>query len=286
MNASKTLAVLGFGAMGSGIVQIAAVAGQDVIVYEPAQTGLDAGSLRLARSLDGAVSRGKLDPAGKDQALARVRLTTDLADLAPAGLVIEAAVEDLTVKHQLLAAVAAHVGADTIIATNTSALSVTELAAAVPEPGRFAGLHFFNPPPAMPLVEVVRAIQTSDQTVQALLTWAADAGKSPIEVDDRPGFLVNSLFMPYINDVVQAYDDGIASAEDIDTALRLGLGYPMGPLELLDLIGLDVHLHATSAAYADTLDSRFAPPPLLRRLVQAGWLGKKAGRGIRPTGER
>jgi 3-hydroxybutyryl-CoA dehydrogenase len=285
MITSKPVAVLGFGTMGSGIAQIAAVAGQDVIAYEPAQPGLDAGSARLARSLDGAVARGKLTGPEKDAAFARVRLTTDLADVAPAGLVIEAAVEDPVVKRQLLAAVAGRVGADTIVTTNTSALSVTELAAAVPEPARFAGLHFFNPPPAMPLVEVVRAIQTSADTVAALMAWATAAGKSPIEVDDRPGFLVNALFMPYINDVVQAYDDGIASAEDIDTALRLGLGYPMGPLELLDLIGLDVHLHATSAAYADTLDPRYAPPPLLRRLVQAGWHGNKTGRGIRPTGE-
>jgi 3-hydroxybutyryl-CoA dehydrogenase len=285
MNASKPVAVLGFGTMGSGIAQIAAVAGQDVIVYEPAQAGLDAGSVRLARSLDGAVARGKLAAPDKDAVIKRVRLTTDLADVGPAGLVIEAAVEEAAVKRELLRAVAGHVAADAIVTTNTSALSVTELAAAVPEPSRFAGLHFFNPPPAMPLVEVVRAIQTSDETVAALLGWAAAVGKSPIEVDDRPGFLVNALFMPYINDVVQAYDDGIASAEDIDTALRLGLGYPMGPLELLDLIGLDVHLHATSAAYADTLDPRYAPPPLLRRLVQAGWHGNKTGRGIRPAGD-
>jgi 3-hydroxybutyryl-CoA dehydrogenase len=168
-----------------------------------------------------------------------------------------------------------------VITTNTSALSVTDLAAAVSHPHRFAGLHFFNPAPVMRLVEVVRALQTDDATVAALLGFAEAIGKVAVEVKDRPGFLVNRLLLPYLNDVVQAYDDGLASARDVDVAIELGLGHPRGPLALLDLIGLDVHEHATAAAYADTLDPQFAPPPLLSRMVTAGYHGRKTGRGFR-----
>lgn len=281
MNDIRTVAVLGFGTMGSGIVQVAAAGGYPVVVYEPEESGLLTGADRLSQFLEAGIRRGKATEADRDALVARITQTTELADLAGADLVVEAAVEVLAVKRELLAAVAAQVHDDTVIATNTSALSITQIAAGLPHPERVAGLHFFNPAPLMELVEVVRGLQTSDATVQRLTAWSTACGKHPIEAKDRPGFLVNSLFMPYINDVVQAYDDGLASGEDIDVALRLGLGYPMGPLELLDLIGLDTHLHATGAAYAETLDPRFAPPPLLARLVQAGWTGDKAGQGIR-----
>ena len=285
MNEIRAVGVLGFGTMGAGIVQIAAAAGHPVVVYEPHPEGLDRGWQRLTAFLDNGIARGKSTAAQRDALLARVRRTTELTDLRDVDLVIEAAVEQKALKQELLASVARIVNADAVIATNTSALSVTELAADLPEAGRVAGLHFFNPAPVMALVEVVRAVQTSDATVERLMAWATAAGNHPIEVKDRPGFLVNAIFMPYINDVVQAYDDGLASAQDIDVALRLGLGYPMGPLELLDLIGLDTHHHATSAAYADTLDPRYSPPPLLTRLVQAGWTGNKSGRGIRSLEE-
>jgi 3-hydroxybutyryl-CoA dehydrogenase len=276
-----TVGVLGFGIMGAGIVQIAAAAGHPTIAYEPTDEALEAGLVRVTAFLDSGVTRGKVTAETRDEILALITTTTDLSDLTGADLVIEAVTEDLAVKTELFGRLDKVVSAQCIIASNTSALAVTELAATVSNPGRFAGLHFFNPAPVMTLVEVIPALQTDRGTVEALMAWSAAAGKDPIEAKDRPGFLVNKLFMPYINDVLQAFDDGLASAEDIDVALHLGLGYPMGPLELLDLMGLDTHHHATSAAYDATRDPRFAPPPLLTRLVQAGWHGNKTGRGVR-----
>lgn len=281
MAENETVAVLGFGAMGAGIAQVAAQAGYDVVVLDTGTDRLADGRRRVEDFLDGGVRRGKIDEAVRDAVLGRIRGTTDVSGLVGAGLVIEAVAEEHDVKTAVLAEVAAVVGEDAIIATNTSALSVTALATAVPRPERFGGLHFFNPAPVMPLVEVVRAVQTSEETVAALTAFAERAGKSPITVDDRPGFLVNRLLMPYLNDVIQAYDDGLATADDLDTALELGLGYPMGPLKLLDLIGLDVHEHATEAAYAATREPTLSAPPLLRRLVEAGRLGHKTGHGFR-----
>lgn len=278
---ARPVAVLGFGAMGAGIAQVSAQAGHEVTVLDTDEERLSAGRARLTAFLDGGVRRGKLTAGQRDGVLARVHPTTDIARLAGSWLVIEAVVEDQQVKACLLARVAAVAGEDAIIASNTSALPVTALAAAVPGPERFAGLHFFNPAPLMPLVEVVRALQTGEDTVRELTGFATGIGKTPIIVADRPGFLVNRLLMPYLNDVVQAYDDGLATAGEIDEALKLGLGYPMGPLELLDLIGLDVHAHATTAAYEATRDRAFAPPPLLMRMVEAGYLGRKSGRGLR-----
>ncbi|MGH3320089.1 MAG: 3-hydroxyacyl-CoA dehydrogenase family protein [Streptosporangiaceae bacterium] len=280
-----SVAVLGFGAMGAGIAQVCAQTGRDVIVLEADERRLADGRARLAGFLDGGVRRGKMTAEERDAVLDRVRGTIDLADLAGAGVVVEAVSEDADVKRDLLARVTRTVPEEALIATNTSALSVTGLAAAVPRPDRFAGLHFFNPAPLMPLVEVIRALQTSEDTVTRLTDFAEAIGKTPLVVEDRPGFLVNRLLMPYLNDVVQAYDDGLASARDIDTALELGLGYPMGPLRLLDLIGMDVHAHATGAAYEATHDPALAPPPLLTRMVEAGYLGRKAGRGFRTGAE-
>jgi 3-hydroxybutyryl-CoA dehydrogenase len=278
-------AVLGFGAMGAGIAQVCAQAGLAVTVLDTGDARLTEGSTRLREFLDGGVARGKLTAEERDGVLARIRPTTDVAELAGAGLVIEAVVEDAAVKKEVLPRVAEVVGPDAVIATNTSALAVTDLAAAVPHPHRFAGLHFFNPAPVMRLVEVVRALQTDDATVAALLEFAQAAGKVAVEVKDRPGFLVNRLLMPYLNDVVQAFDDGLASARDIDVAVELGLGHPIGPLGLLDLVGLDVHEHATGNAYGQTLDPQFAPPPLLARMVAAGYHGRKSGRGFRTGAE-
>jgi 3-hydroxybutyryl-CoA dehydrogenase len=274
-------AVLGFGAMGAGIAQVCAQAGLEVAVLDTDAARLAGGDRRLREFLDGGVARGKLGAEERDAVLARIRPTTDVAELAGSDLVIEAVVEDAAVKKEVLPRAAEVVGPGAVIATNTSALAVTDLAAAVPHPHRFAGLHFFNPAPVMRLVEVVRALQTDDATVAALLEFAQAAGKVAVEVKDRPGFLVNRLLMPYLNDVVQAYDDGLASAHDIDVAVELGLGHPTGPLALLDLIGLDVHEHATGNAYAETLDPQFAAPPLLGRMVAAGYHGRKSGRGFR-----
>jgi 3-hydroxybutyryl-CoA dehydrogenase len=276
-----TIGVLGFGTMGGGIAQVCAQAGHDVVVLETDQARLDHGQDRVAEFLAGGVRRGKIDEAERQAVLSRIRGTTELADLAGVDLVIEAIVEEEAVKKDVLARVAGVVGAEAIIATNTSAISVTGLAAAVPLPGRFAGLHFFNPAQLMPLVEVIRALQSEEATVEALTSFAERLNKTPLVVDDRPGFLVNRLLMPYLNDVIQAYDDGLASAIDIDTAVELGLGYPMGPLRLLDLVGLDVHHHATSAAYEAAHDRMLAPPPLLTKMVEAGYLGRKSGRGFR-----
>jgi 3-hydroxybutyryl-CoA dehydrogenase len=280
MSDIETVAVLGFGTMGAGIVQVCAQAGHDVVVLEDSDERLEAGRQRLEGDLEEGVRREKVTEEARDETLARVRGTTEVGELSGAGVVIEAVVEELEVKRELLPAVADAVGKRAIMATNTSALSVTALAASVPRPERFGGLHFFNPAQRMKLVEVVAAEQSSEETLNALEAFAEGLGKQPVRTKDRPGFLVNRLLMPYLNQVIQAYDDGLASAEDMDTALEMGLGYPMGGLKLLDLIGLDIHLHATSAAYEQTHDLHFSPPPLLRRLVSAGYLGRKAGRGF------
>jgi len=280
MSDIETVAVLGFGAMGAGIAQVCAQAGHNVVVLEDSNERLEDGRQRLEGDLEEGVRREKVTEEARDETLARVRGTTEVGELSGAGVVIEAVVEDLEVKRVLLPAVADAVGERTIMATNTSALSVTELAATVPRPERFGGLHFFNPAQRMKLVEVVAAEQSSEETLVTLETFAEGLGKQPVRTKDRPGFLVNRLLMPYLNQVIQAYDDGLASAEDMDTALEMGLGYPMGGLELLDLIGLDIHLHATSAAYEQTHDLHLSPPSLLGRMVSAGYLGRKAGRGF------
>jgi 3-hydroxybutyryl-CoA dehydrogenase len=280
MSDIETVAVLGFGAMGAGIVQVCAQEGHNVVVLEDSNERLEDGRQRLEGDLEEGVRREKVTEEARDETLSQVRGTTEAGELSGAGIVIEAVVEDLEVKRELLPAVADAVGERAIMATNTSALSVTELAATVPRPERFGGLHFFNPAQRMKLVEVVAAEQSSEEALATLEAFAEGLGKQPIRTKDRPGFLVNRLLMPYLNQVIQAYDDDLASAEDMDTALEMGLGYPMGGLKLLDLIGLDIHLHATSAAYEQTHDFHLSPPPLLSRMVSAGYLGRKAGRGF------
>ncbi|MGH3314800.1 MAG: 3-hydroxyacyl-CoA dehydrogenase family protein [Nocardioidaceae bacterium] len=282
------VAVVGFGTMGSGIAQVVAASGRDVVVVESDAGRLDWGNRNVARMLDGGVARGKLTEQERDATLARIDGSTDVSALSGAGLVIEAVTEQRDVKVDVLTAAADVVGEEAILATNTSALSVTDIAAHLPRPERVAGLHFFNPAPVMSLVEVVRALQTDRDVVARLLGFVEDVGKDPVQVKDRPGFLVNRLLMPYLNDVVAEYDDELATAEDIDTALELGLGYRLGPMAMLDLIGIDVHRHATQSAYDATLDPQFAPPPLLGQMVAAGHLGRKSGRGFRgdyDTGE-
>lgn len=281
MSSFDRVAVLGFGAMGSGIAQLIATSDRRVVVLETSQERIDAGLRFVDQFLDDGVARGKVTPQLKTEILARISGTTDVADLADVDLVIEAVTEQRETKRTLLERVAAVVRPETVLTTNTSALSVSDLATAVPEPQRFAGLHFFNPAPLMKVVEVVQGLATSEEVLDGLSAFVESLGKQPVPVKDRPGFLVNRLLMPYLNDVIQAYDDELASAEDIDTAMRLGLGYKLGPLELMDLIGLDVHNHATRSAYDATLDPAFAPPPLLQTMVAAGMLGNKNGRGFR-----
>lgn len=280
------VAVLGLGTMGAGIAQVVAGSGRQVVVLEADQGRLDAGLARIGAFLDDGIRRGKTTEEQKATLLSRTTGVTSVGALAEPGapdLVIESVSEDAQVKKGLLAEVARVVPDDVPIVTNTSALSVTDLATAVPRPERVAGLHFFNPVPLMRTVEVVRAFHTDPALVDRLvaLVQSLEGEKQAAVVKDRPGFLVNALLIPYLNDVVQAYDDELASAEDIDVALRLGLGYKQGPLEMLDMIGLDVHLHATRNAYEATRDPRYAPPPLLQQMVTAGALGHKSGRGFR-----
>lgn len=277
-----TVAVLGFGTMGAGIAQVFAASGRTVTVLETDEERIAEGRARITAFLDDGIARGKVSEDEKTGVLERITGTTRMADLSTVTLVIESVTEMAEVKSALLTEVAGVVAVGVPILTNTSALSVTELAAGLPHSARVAGLHFFNPAQLMPTVEVVRALQTEESLVEGLVALVEDLpGKTPVVVKDRPGFLVNALLLPYLNDVIQEYDDELATAEDIDIALQLGLGYKTGPLAMLDLIGLDVHLHATEAAYAATHDHRYAPPPLLRQMVAAGHLGEKNGRGFR-----
>ncbi|MGV9863403.1 3-hydroxyacyl-CoA dehydrogenase family protein [Rhodococcus koreensis] len=278
----RTIGVLGFGVMGAGIAQVFAASGREVVVLDTDQDRIDAGIAAVAAFLDGGVVRGKITEDDKATILGRITGTTSLAVLSGVDAVLESVTENAEVKKALLAQVATVVGEQTPLLTNTSALSVTDLAAGLPNPSRVAGLHFFNPAPVMQTVEVVRALQTDETLVDRLVDLVHALGeKFPVVVKDRPGFLVNSLLLPYLNDVIQEFDDGLATAEDIDVALELGLGYKTGPLKMLDTIGLDVHLRATEAAYEATADARYAPPPLLRQMVTAGRLGNKNGHGFR-----
>ncbi|MFJ6651414.1 3-hydroxyacyl-CoA dehydrogenase family protein [Microbacterium sp. NPDC091313] len=277
----EKVAVLGFGTMGGGIAQVVAQSGREVWVLESEQSRLDAGRAAVEKFLGAGIQRGKTTPEQRDAVLGRIHGTTSVADLAEVDLVIEAVTERREVKAGLFGEVAAVVSDTTVLATNTSALSVSDLATSVPHPERFAGLHFFNPAQLMKVVEVVRGLATSAEVNEGLIAFVGEIGKDAVPVKDRPGFLVNKLLMPYLNDVIQEFDDELATAEDIDVAIRLGLGYKLGPFELLDLIGLDVHQHATLSAYESTLDPAFAPPPLLRTMVAAGRLGNKSGHGFR-----
>lgn len=281
MTQGTRVGILGFGTMGAGIAQVAAAAGCLVTVLDTGEDALAQGRARLAGSVEKGRARGKLDDATAQAVIEGVQAVADPAALADCEIVIEAVPEIADIKAASLSQTARVVDPAAIIATNTSSMSVTALARHVSNPARFAGLHFFNPAPAMRLVEIIPGIDTSGDTVEWLRSWTSGVGKEPVVVKDQPGFLVNAVLMPYLNQAVRELDRGLASAGDIDAAVRLGLGYPKGPLELLDLIGLDTHLYATSSAFEETADTRFAPPPLLRRLVAAGRLGRKSGGGLR-----
>jgi len=276
----QTVGVLGCGTMGSGIAQVAAAAGRSAIVFEVDQSALEAGLGRIERSLAEGVRRGKLDEQEGAAIRSRIRGTTSWADLRPCQVVVEAIVENLAAKQEAMRALSDVLEPDALVATNTSCLSVTEIASSYRHPERVVGLHFFNPAQVMKLVEVVRAVETTDEAFELAYEFARGIGKEPIRTKDSPGFLVNRLLIPYMNQVMQAYDDGLSSRDELDAAVELGLGYPMGPLKLGDLVGLDVALHAAEALYADTRQEEFAPPPLLRRMVKAGRLGRKTGRGF------
>jgi len=274
------IGVVGLGAMGAGIAQLAVEAGLDTVGRELELERAEAARDRIAYFLTRKVEKGQLSPDAREQALARLRITTDLADLADCDVVIEAAFEDLAVKHELFRALEAVVGDDAILATNTSALSVTEIAAVLERPERAVGMHFFNPAPLMPLVEIVRAERTAEHVWDAAFELGARLGKTPIRCSDTPGFVVNRVLIPLLNDCVRVLDEAGVTPEALDAGMTNGAGWPMGPCALLDLVGADVHVHASEALYEKLREPRMAPPPRLVRMLQAGKLGRKTGEGF------
>ncbi len=276
----KTIGVLGCGLMGAGIAQVSAAAGLRTIVLEVNEAVLARGLGRIETFVAASVDKGKMTADDKARLLANLSGTTAYADLADCDLVIEAIVENVDVKRQAYAAVEAVVGPHCLLATNTSSLCVTELAAATSRPDRFGGLHFFNPVPLMKLVEVIRALTTSEATHQALFAFAQALGKEPVTAPDRGGFIVNRLLIPYMLDAIRCHEGGLGTVEDIDTAMKLGCGHPMGPFTLLDFVGLDTTYYIANIMFDEFREARFAPPPLLKRMVLAGYLGKKSGRGF------
>jgi 3-hydroxybutyryl-CoA dehydrogenase len=259
---------------------VCAKAGLDVTFIEANDVARDHGRAAIERSMAKAVERGKLDEEARSQALARISGSTDFGDLAGVDAVIEAVTEDLPTKLEVFKRVDALVGEDVVIATNTSSLPIAELAAATRRPERVVGMHFFNPPPVMKLLEIIRALTTSDETVDFARALGERLGKTTVLAKDRAGFIVNFLLVPYLNAAVRMYDEGFATREDIDAAIQLGLGHPMGPLTLLDLIGLDTALHVSEVLYDEFKDPLYAAPTLLKRMVSAGYLGRKSGRGF------
>ena len=278
--AIERVGVLGCGLMGSGIAQVCAQAGCLTVVREVDQATLDRGLGRIRAFLDDGVAKGKVTAQARDETWSRLRGTTRVEDLGGCDLVIEAVVEDLEAKRQVYAALGPSLAAEALLASNTSSLSITELGAASGRPDRFAGLHFFNPVPLMKLVEVVRGLETADGTARELAAFARTLGKEPVTAPDRPGFIVNRLLFPYLLDAVRSHEAGLGSLEEIDAAMKLGCGHPMGPFALLDFIGLDTAYAIATVMYDEFRDPAFAPPPLLKRLVLAGRLGRKSGRGF------
>jgi 3-hydroxybutyryl-CoA dehydrogenase len=276
----KTVGVVGCGLMGSGIAEVCARTGYGVVVSEVSDGLLQKGLARIVKSLERAVSRGKLEQAQADEARARIRGVTALAEMSGCELVIEAAVENMAVKKEIFGELDSIAPADAILASNTSSLCITEIASATQRPDKVLGIHFFNPVPVMPLIEFVRTIQTSEETMETAHEFGASLGKTMVTAKDTPGFIVNRLLIPYLLDAIRAYDEGLASREDIDTGIKLGLNHPMGPLTLLDFVGLDTCLFIADAMHEEYKDRRYAAPPLLRRMVLAGHLGRKSGRGF------
>ncbi|WP_085624391.1 MULTISPECIES: 3-hydroxybutyryl-CoA dehydrogenase [unclassified Pseudomonas] len=276
----EQIAVIGAGTMGNGIAQVCAVAGYQVLLVDVSDAALERGLATLSKNLERQVNKGTLDADKAAAARTRIRTSTDYAQLRGAQLVIEAATENLQLKQRILQQVAANVAADCLIATNTSSLSVTQLAASIEHPERFIGVHFFNPVPMMALVEIIRGLQTSDSTYAQALVVSEKVGKTPITAGNRPGFVVNRILVPMINEAIFVRQEGLASAEDIDTGMRLGCNQPIGPLALADLIGLDTLLAIMEAFHEGFNDSKYRPAPLLKEMVAAGWLGRKSGRGF------
>jgi 3-hydroxybutyryl-CoA dehydrogenase len=280
----KKVGVLGCGLMGSGIAQVAAMSGFEVTVLEVEQKLLDKGFAGIEKSLAKFAERppekGGITAQQKDEARARLKGTTNRQELADCDIVIEAIIENIQQKKDMYDSLDGIVKKNAIFATNTSSISVTELMAATSRPERFIGLHFFNPVPLMKLVEVVRTIATTDEVFEAAYQFGKKLGKVPVRTSDKTGFIVNRLLVPYLLDAIRAYEEGVGSIEDIDNAMKLGCGYPMGPFTLLDFVGLDTTYYITHVMYDEFKERRFASPPLLKRLVMAGWYGRKSGKGF------
>ncbi len=278
----KKVGVLGCGLMGSGIAEVAARGGYETVVREVTEELLDKGQARIRKSLDRAVKRGRLEAEESARIQGRISGAVDLADLADCDLVIEAIIENIDEKRKTFTTLDDTVKPSAIFASNTSSLTITQIAMSTRRPDRFVGLHFFNPVPAMKLVEVVRTLISSDEAVASANQFVRGIGKEPVACRDNSGFIVNRLLVPYLLDAVRALEEGVGSVEDIDKAMRLGCGYPMGPFTLLDFVGLDTTYYIANIMFDEYREKRFAPPPLLKQMVQAGRLGKKSGHGFYP----
>jgi 3-hydroxybutyryl-CoA dehydrogenase len=280
----KKVGVLGCGLMGSGIAQVAAMAGFDTTVLEVEQKLIDKGFAGIEKSLAKFAERppekGGITQQQKKEILSRLEGTTKAAGLADCDIVIEAIIENVAQKREMFAGLDGVVKRDAIFASNTSSISITELMTATKRPERFIGLHFFNPVPLMKLVEVMRTIATADDVYQTAYEFGKKLGKVPVRAKDTTGFIVNRLLVPYLLDAIRAYEEGVGSIEDIDNAMKLGCGYPMGPFTLLDFVGLDTTYYITHVMFDEFKEQRFASPPLLKRLVMAGWYGRKSGKGF------
>ncbi len=282
----KKVGVLGCGLMGSGIAEVAAASGLDVVVREVSDELLENGRQRIERSLAKAVEKGKLAPEVRDKTLGRITGVVELDELSDCDLVIEAIVENLDVKRKTFAALDETVKKSALLASNTSSLTITEIAMATRRPDQVVGLHFFNPVPRMRLVEVVRTLMSSDESVERAIAFVRGLGKEPVTCRDNSGFIVNRLLIPYLLDAIRAYEEGVGTIEEIDKGMQLGCGHPMGPFTLLDFVGLDTTYSIANIMFDEYREKRFAPPPLLKQMVQAGRLGKKAGRGFYKYGDR
>jgi 3-hydroxybutyryl-CoA dehydrogenase len=272
--------VVGMGTMGAGIAQVSVTAGHETVGREVELEFAERGRATIERYLGRAVEKGRMGEGERDQALGRLSLTTSLGDLADCDLVIEAIVEELDAKRELFRELDRLTSADAVLATNTSALSVTEIAEATEHPERVVGMHFFNPAPVLPLVEIVRAERSSDDAVQTAYDWAKAAGKEPVKCNDTPGFIVNRILIPLLNDCVRVLEEARVGPEDMDRAMTNGAGWPMGPCALVDLVGIDIHVHASEALHSKLGEPRMAPPERLVRMQAEGKLGRKSGEGF------
>jgi len=276
----KRVGVVGCGLMGSGIVEVCARAGYNVVVREVNAELMEKGLQRIEGSMAKAVEKGKLTQADMDAAWGRIKGTVALEDLRDSDLVIEAVIENMAEKKQIFAALDKLVAPYAILASNTSSLCITEMASVTKRPDQVLGLHFFNPVPVMPLLEIVRTILTSEETLQTAKQFGASVGKTIVVAKDTPGFIVNLLLVPYLLSAVRAFENGVATREDIDTSMKLGCNHPMGPLTLLDFIGIDTAYYIANVMYEEFREPQYAPPPLLKRMVLAGHLGRKTGKGF------